>query len=178
MKKLIQTIAGLIAGLIIVLIVNTLVQAFAANILLSQPYKLSFEGIKLIAEFYYSASSFWSSFFVILAPLLSSIIFAEAGMLVLISKNADSYKVSTVIFILINTGYLIVNLITGILAVLAEGSAQHDFINLLKNSDYTHNQQLIFMLMFAVLLLAYINIVLKRMRKYLPTIVESKKRKT
>jgi len=77
----------------------------------------------------------------------------------------------------INTGYLLIYIIPVIISVLINYIPNNNFVQLLKQSDLSYNQQLITVLATAVFIFGYINFMMKRMKRALPGIIENKKGK-
>ncbi len=176
MKKIINLLAGLFTGLLFVLVINQFLQGAAASVLLNQKVNYFFSGIKLVSSFQIPQDSFAGGLIVILIPIIVSFLLTEITMVILSKRNDDKTNIPLVIFILINTGYIILYIIITVISILFNNSLQNNFIILLTDSGFTYNQQLIFILAAAVLFFGYLNFVLKRMKRSLPAIIENKKK--
>ena len=161
----------------VILFVNTLLQGIAAGLLLDGEVNYLLSGIRLVTDFEIVPGQFWSTLSVIITPVLSSIIFIEIGMFILFKRTTDKMNISFVVFQLINIGYIITIMIIGIVSIVFHNSMVNDFRTLLNHSGYTYNQQLLYMLVAAVLMFSYINFIFKRMSKNLPAIIQNKNKK-
>ncbi|MFO7445865.1 MAG: hypothetical protein R6W90_05830 [Ignavibacteriaceae bacterium] len=148
MKKILYILAGVTAGLILIIFINPLI-----------------------------ASVFGDTLNVVL-PLLLSVFFIEVAMIIIAKRERDDITISFILFQVVNTGFLMIYIIAAVINVVLKSTGGNDLAVLIKQSGYSHNEQLAVMLASAIILFAYTNFLLKRMKKNLPTIIENKNRKT
>ena len=173
MKKSLAVIAGIFTGLVSVLFINELFKWLVAGCFVYHP-ELLFKGIRLSTDFNFAATSFTALVIIIISPLVLSLSLIELSTLFLKTLEEDFYRIMVIIFILINTGYLIFNIILGIFSLLFRSKFVTDWGKLLEVSGYSYNEKLVFMILVMVLLFAYLNFTTKRMRNFIPVINKSK----
>ncbi len=169
MNKTFAVVLGIITGLVSALYLNELIKAAAVLLLLKQNVALTIHGIKLSINLPFDSS--WNILgyvtFMIL-PYLACVMFIEASFLWLKRSHSEHVKSSIIIFQLINIGYLIFEISFGIVIMLLQSSISNDWTLMLNQLELTYYQKLIFMLGASLLLLGYINILTKKIRKYIP----------
>ncbi|MCL5030998.1 MAG: hypothetical protein M1480_18480 [Bacteroidetes bacterium] len=171
MNKTFAVILGLIAGLIAVLYLNELVKAFSAFLLIKQNVSIAFYGIKLTVSFPFSKSnSSYIYLLVMITPFIANVLFIETAFIWLSKTASDHIRTSLIIFQLINIGYLIFAAFIGIISIILNSSVSTEWTTLLNQENLSYNQKLIFMLFILILLLGYINILTKRIKKSIPAI--------
>ena len=171
MNKTFAVIFGLVAGLIAVLYLNEFVKAISAFILIKQNVSIAFNGIKLTVSFPFSnLNSPYIYLLVMTTPFIANVLFIETAF-ILLSKTASNHiRSSLIIFQLINIGYLIFAAFIGILSIILNSSISTEWTTLLNHGNLSYNQKLIFMLLVLILLLGYMNILTKRIKKSLPEV--------
>ncbi len=83
---------------------------------------------------------------------------------------------NVLIFMFINIGYLILNILLGILALIFKSTYTNDWGKFLEASGYSYNQKLVVMLFVMVILFAYLNYTTKKTKSIIPVINKSDKK--
>jgi len=177
MKKTSNIAAGLAAGLLSILLINTLVQGLFISLLFDNSPSFIFEGIRLSAIFPVNQESFGTTFFIVILPLLTGILFIEISLILFARNTSRKYTVMLVVFMVINAGYLLVYIIPVIISMILNYIPNNNFVRLLKQSALSYNQQLIIVLVAAILIFGYINFIVKRMKRTMPAVIDNKKGK-
>jgi small-conductance mechanosensitive channel len=94
----------------------------------------------------------------------------ELSSIFLKKIEKEFFRIIIIIYILINTGYLIFNILLGIFALILKSTYTNDWGRFLEASGYSYNQKLVFMLFVMVILFAYLNYTTKKMRSFIPVI--------
>lgn len=171
MKKIYSVFIGIIAGLVTVLILDQLFKGLIAYIAAGSGSYLSFSGIKLGVNFIAgNVNSFFLLSAVIISPFVFSLLLIEISLYWLSKTANDHLRSSLIVFQIINIGYLIFAVVLGIFSVLLNTTLSTDWSPLLNHPDLSYNQKLIFMFLVMFILLGYINILTKRIRKSIPVI--------
>ncbi len=171
MKKIFTVSFGLITGLITVLYLNELFKAVTAIILIKQNVSIAFDGIKLNIIFpLTNSNSFYIYLVVMITPFVANVLFIEASFVWLNKTFNNHLRSSLIVFQLINIGYLIFAAFIGIFSIIINSSISTEWTTLLNQQNLSYNQRLIFMLLVLVLLLGYINILTKRIKKTMPAV--------
>ena len=169
MKKLYAVIIGLAAGLISVHLLGQLFKGLIAYLALGNDVTIRFTGIRLAVDFSIGGiSNFFLFAVIIVSPFILSMLFIELSLIWLNRVTNDHVRSSIIIFQLINIGYLIFTAIIGILSIILQTAFPTDWSMLLNSSNLSYNQKLIFMFLVLFILLGYINILTKRIRKSIP----------
>jgi hypothetical protein len=177
MNKTLNITAGLAAGLISILVLNSFIQGIFVSIFFRNDPSYIFEGIRISAVFPLNTESFGLTFLAVILPLLSGILFIEVSLILFAKDPSGKISVFLILIAVINTGYLLIYIIPVIISVLINYIPNNNFVQLLKQSDLSYNQQLITVLATAVFIFGYINFMMKRMKRALPGIIENKKGK-
>lgn len=173
MKKFIFVALSILAGLVTVLYFNEFVQGIIASAVLRTKVAFSFNGIILTAFIpFVGTYSFFTYFFLLLAPLLLSGIFIELSAVSLKKIINLNLRTGVIIFELVNVGYIVVNIFIGILSVLLKGSFENGWSRLFEFSGVTFERQLIVMFLLLLLSLTYINFSANRLKNYITIIKE------
>jgi len=143
----------------------------ASILLLKEHTSLAFNGIRLNVILPAAGNNnFYAFAAVLITPLLGSILFIESSLLWLSKSLNDFTRSFHLIFQLVNIGYLIASVLITILSVFIKTSFSNDWQQLLIRGSLSYNQGLIFVLLVALILLSYINILTKRIKKSIPVI--------
>jgi hypothetical protein len=177
MNKIINIIAGLAAGLFSILVINSLIQGIFVSIFFDSPPVLVFEGIRICTVFPLNAESFGVTLLAALLPLLTGILFIEISLIFFAKNPSGKISVFLLLFMVVNAGYLLVYIIPVIISMVINYIPNNNLVLLLKQSDLSYNQQLLIVLVTAVLVFGYTNFITKRMKRTLPGIIENKKGK-
>ena len=169
MNKLYGVSAGLVAGLFSVLFLNELFKWLIASCFVDHP-QLFLSGIHLSMNINFSGLSFFRILLIIISPLLFSIIIVEISSLIMKKLEKEFIRLNLLIFMFINIGYLIFNILLGILALILKSTYTNDWGRFLESSGFTYNQKLVFMLFIMVILFAYLNYNAKKMKTFIPVI--------
>lgn len=177
MKKINSVLIGLIAGLISVLVIDQLFKWFVGYAAGGNVHLL-LRGITLSVELSADkVQNFFLFTFIIISPFIFSLILVEISLVWLGKVTNDHHRSSIIIFQLINVGYLIFAAVMGIISVLLKDNFSTEWSQLLNHGDLSYNQKLIFMFLIMFILLGYINILTKRIRKSIPVINKRRTRK-
>jgi hypothetical protein len=170
-KKIIIIFLGILAGLISVFYLNELLEMLTSVLLIKGQTQVVFNGFKICLILPAAAKdSFIAYAAVLIAPLIGSILFIELSLLWLNKTSSDVSRSFIIIFQLINIGYLIITIFAAILSVLLRLSILNDWQQLFNCGKLTYNQGLVFLLLVTIILLSYINVLAKRIKKSIPVI--------
>lgn len=169
MNKLYALIAGPATGLISVLFLNEIFKWLIASCFLYPP-QLFISGIHLSMNINFSALSFFPILLIVISPLLFSLIMIEISSFILKKLEKEYFRINLMIYMFINIGYLIFNIMLGIFALILRSAYTNDWGRFLQTSGYSYNQKLVLMLFVMVILFAYLNYTTKRMRSFIPVI--------
>ncbi len=173
MRKFIFISLSILTGLLTVLYFNELVQGIIASAVLRTNVAFSFKGIVLTAVIpFVGTYSFFTYFFLLLIPLLLSGIFIELSAVSLKKIINLNLRIGVIIFELVNIGFIVVNILIGILSVLLKGSFENGWSRLFEFSGVTFEKQLIVMFLLLLLSLTYINFSANRLKNYITIIKE------
>ncbi len=174
MKKLVIIAISIIVGLVTVLYVNEFVKGTIASLLLGKNIVYSLKGIIFTAIIPFTKESnllvIWSIFSI---PLILSITFIELSSFSLKKIINLNLRAGVIIFELINLGFIIANIFTGILSVLLKNSFTNGWSILFLRSGFLYEKQLIVMMLILILTLTYVNFTANRLKNYL-TIIKKK----
>ncbi len=174
-KKTIAVALGLIAGIISVMYLSEAIKIIAAHLFINGDVNIKLHGLKLdVILPVGNLNSFFTIAAVTVTPFLACILFIEASFLWLNKASNDHVRGSIIVFQLINIGYIIFASFMGILSVLLPFSFATDWTRFLNDESLSYNQKLIFMFFVLIILLAYINVLTKRIRKSIPVINKKK----
>lgn len=175
MKKIYSVILGLAAGLITVLILDQLFKGLIAYIEVGSSVHILFRGIRLNVEFpVEEVKNFFILSAITISPFIFSLFLLEITLLFLSKVSSEHVRSALIVFQIINIGYLIFAAVLGILSVILRTASSTDWSLLLSYGDLSYNQKLLFVFLIMFILLGYINILTKRIRKYIPVINKQK----
>lgn len=175
MKKIYSVILGLVAGLVTVLVLDQLFKGLIAYIEVGSSVQILFRGIRLNVEFpAENVKSFFIFSAIIISPFVLSLFLIEITLAVLGRLSSDHVRSAVIVFQIINIGYLIFAAVLGILSVALHTASSSEWSLLLDYGGLSYNQKLIFVFLIMFLLLGYINILTKRIRKSIPVINKQK----
>ncbi|MDR3626933.1 MAG: hypothetical protein P4L45_08880 [Ignavibacteriaceae bacterium] len=171
MNKLIVVLLGLLAGLISIFFFNELIEFLASALLLKGQTQIAFNGFKICLTLPAAATNVLFAYAaVLITPLAGSVFFIEITLFWLNKTVSDVSRTFIIIFQLINIGYLIITIFTAIISVLLRLSFSTDWLQLLNCGKISYNQGLVFLLLVTIILLSYINVLAKRIKKSIPVI--------
>ena len=170
-NKTFAVVLGLIAGIISVMYLSESIKILAAHFFINGEVTIIFHGLKLdVILPFDNLNSFFTIAAVTITPFLSCIFFIEASFFWLNKTSNDHVRGSIIVFQLINIGYIIFAAFMGIISILLPFSFATDWTRFLNDESMSYNQKLIFMFFVLIILLAYINVLTKRIRKSIPVI--------
>ncbi len=173
MKKTYSIITGFIAGLFAVLFLDQLFKGLLASLFLNEKINIYFTGIRLAVNFpIKDIHNFFIYILLIISPFVLSILMVEVTLIWHNRISNNFLRTSILIFQLINVGYLIFTAVLGLFSILFQTTIQTDWSMLLSQGGLSYNQKLIFMFFVLFILLGYINILTKRIRKSIPIITK------
>lgn len=168
-NKILFVLISLAAGLVSILIVNELFKGLVTFILTGANIDFVFRGIMLDAQIpageLHSLATYTAIF---LSPYLLSIILIEISLMILTKTTNDRFRSSVIIYQLVNIGYLIFTTVLGILTLVLKASVSTNWSRLMEFGNYSRGEKIMFMFFILILLLTYINILTKRIRKNIP----------
>ena len=169
MNKATIILLGLLSGFISIFFLDELLKMLAAVILIKGHIAIIFNGWKLTILLPALGKNNFISYGVVFGtPFIGSIFIIEILLIWFTKTISDRVKSFIIINQLINIGYLIFAIFIIICSILLKSSFTVDLQMLLKYGNLTYIQQLIFILLMALILLAYLNILAKRLKKSLP----------
>jgi len=173
LKKSYSIITGMIAGLLAVLFLDQLFKGLLAVLLLNEKVNIYFTGIRLAVNFpIKEVHNFYIYIMLIISPFILSILLVEATLIWHNKITNNFLRTSIIVFQLINVGYLIFTAVLGLFSILFQTTFQTDWSMLLSHGELSYDQKLIFMFFVLFILLGYINILTKRIRKSIPIITK------
>lgn len=168
-NKSLAVIIGLICGIISVLYLSESLKIIAAHIIINGNVSVIFHGLKLdVILPVGNMNSFFSIASVTVTPFAACVFFIELSFIWLNKTSNDHVRGSLIVFQLINIGYIIFAAFMGIISVIMPISFATDWTRFLNDDSISYNQKLIFMFFVLILLLAYTNVLTKRIRKAIP----------
>ena len=171
MKKTKSIITGFIAGLLSVLFLDQLFKGLLANLFLKEKIQIYFIGLHLTVNFpIREIHNFFLYAVLIISPFILSILMVEVTLIWHNKIRNNFLRMAIIIFQLINVGYLIFTAVFGLFSVLLHTTFQTDWSMLLNHGSLSYDQKLLFMFLILFILLGYINILTKRIRKSIPII--------
>jgi len=171
LNKILIIILGLLAGWLCIFFVDELFKMLSSIILLKENTSLAFNGFKLNVILPGTAINNLYAYTAVLAtPFLVSILFIESSLLWLNRTLNELARSFNLIFQLVNIGYLIASILITILSVFIKPSLSNDWQQLLSKGNLSYNQGLLLLLVVTVMLLSYINLLTKRIKKSIPVI--------
>jgi hypothetical protein len=117
-----------------------------------------------------SGLSFSSVLLIIISPLIFSLLVIELSSFILKKLEKEFFRINLILYILINIGYLIFNILLGIFALILRSSYTNDWGRFLDTTGYSYNEKLVFMFFVMVILFAYLNYTTKKMKNFIPVI--------
>lgn len=169
MKKIYGVLPGLVGGLLSVLFLNEFFKWLIASFFVDHP-RLFISGIHLSMNINFSGLSFFSILLIIISPLIFSLLIIELSSFILKKLEKDFFRINLILYILINIGYLIFNILLGIFALILRSSYTNDWGRFLDATGYSYNEKLVFMFFVMVILFAYLNYTTKKMKNFIPVI--------
>ena len=171
MKKLLVVIAAITISIFSILVINQLVKWTLASVLLDTKSVIEFIGLRLRVIVPVVATISRIKYFLIMfSPLIASILFIELSFLWLSKNSNEHIKSALIIYQLINIGYLIFAVILGVISLLLKSSVSGDWKMMIEYEGLSYNQKLLITFLLMLLLLGYINILTKRVKKFIPII--------
>jgi len=107
---------------------------------------------------------------IIVSPLLFSLVMIELSSLALKKLEKEFFRINMMFYIFINIGFLIFNILLGIVALIFRSSYANDWGMFLEASGYSYNEKLVFMFFVMVILFAYLNYATKKTKGFIPII--------
>lgn len=169
MKKIYAVLPGLVGGLLSVLFLNELFKWLIASCFVND-IQLFISGIHLSMNINLSGLSFSSVLLIIISPLIFSLLVIELSSFILKKLEKEFFRINLILYILINIGYLIFNILLGIFALILRSSYTNDWGRFLDTTGYSYNEKLVFMFFVMVILFAYLNYTTKKMKNFIPVI--------
>ncbi len=170
-NKTLAVILGLIGGIVSVMYLSESIKILAAHLFINGEVAIVFHGLKLdVILPVDTINSFFAIAAVTITPFAACILFIETSFLWLNKTSNDHVRGSIIVFQLINIGYIIFAAFMGIISILLPFSFVTDWTRFLNNESLSQNQKLVFMFFVLFILLAYINLLTKRIRKAIPVI--------
>jgi hypothetical protein len=166
MKNKSSIVTGLLAGTISLLFLPELFQLLIAVIInVNVDFSLGyfFPIVSLNAQ---PGSSIWSFVVTGLSPFLYLIIICETGSLLLRKTYAGYYRYSLIIFLLVNIGYMLFYSFFNSVVVILNLGFSTDWKNILSVVGFKDLKYLIYIFFIIILTAGYLNLVTKRVLKY------------
>ncbi len=177
MKKVINVSSGILASLLTVLFIPEYIKGLAVHLIYNVNVEYTISNFYLVAGFPLNTiPNFFILSMIFIIPLIVCIIIIELISFGIRRSTEDNPRVFLIVFQIVAIGYLIVNVIVGIIAILTHGILNSDWLLLLNTGGYSQTQKLIFMLLVMILLFGYINSVTGRMKRHIPIISQKSKK--
>lgn len=171
MKKTYSIITGLISGLLAVLFLDQLFKGWVANLFLNDKVTIYFKGFGLKVTFpIQEIQSFFLYAVIIISPFILSIVMVEATLILHNKLSNNFWRNAIIVFQLINLGFLIFTATIGLFSILLQTTFQTDWSLLLSHGSLSYDQKLVFMFLILFILLGYLNILTRRIRRSIPYI--------
>lgn len=174
MKKTIWISSAIFISLLSILFLNQLFKALIALLILNAQSEITFSGIiPSVHIFFQSSGSLIKYAFVLISPLLLSIILIELSLWRLAKTLSENIRSGLLIFQVVNIGYIIFSVMLNIFDVILKSTFGSDWNLVLSSKGFSNNEKLIGMLLLLILLLSYINTTTRRIKKCIPSINKS-----
>jgi|GEM_PF-1837219 hypothetical protein len=171
MKKILLISAAVVFSTISIFFFNQLFKWLIAYLLLGNNYTVNFNGITLLISFQTQSSiSIIQYVIVIISPLIMSIIFIELAMFGITKLSNTIFKNISIVYVLINIGYIIFAVILGMMSVIFKANFSTDWYTILSSQEFSYNEKLLIIFLSLILLIGYINTVTKRIKKFISVI--------
>jgi hypothetical protein len=174
LKKTLSIILGILIGLFSSLYLTELFKGLTALILKGEKITIIFEGLLITSISQGETNNFLIDFIAFVSPLIAVLILLEISLYAMTKTSKDSFRMIYLISQIVLIGFFLLNIITGVAAVLLKNSSYSGWYLLLDSAGYTHNQKLIFMFFILLISFAYLNFISKRIRRYTPMIHQNK----
>ncbi len=172
MKKPAVIISSLLISFASILFLNQLFK-FALTLILDVSSKLVFSGISLHVSVIDTAKSGpVVHTLIILSPFIASIILIESAFWLLSKTANNNTKSILIIYLLINAGYLILSVIMGVFSLLFKVPLSGEWTTFFSHGELNYDKKLLYLFMFMLLLLGYINLITKRIKRVIPVIMK------
>lgn len=169
MKKIFAVFTGLAGGLFSVLFLNQLFKWLVASCFVYRP-ELLFRWFYPSLNIKFAGLPFFPMLLIIVSPLLFSLVMIELSSLALKKLEKEFFRINMMFYIFINIGFLIFNILLGIVALIFRSSYANDWGMFLEASGYSYNEKLVFMFFVMVILFAYLNYATKKTKGFIPII--------
>ena len=170
MKKPVVVISALLISFVSILFLNQLLK-FAFVSAMNIGGTLEFSGISLNVHIPATIHiNEIKNLLIVISPLFASMLFIEFSFW--LSDKTENYNIKStlIIFLLINAGYLILSVLLGVFSLLLKTPLSNDWKIYFSRGELNYDRQLLYLFMFILLLLGYINIITKRIKRIIPVI--------
>lgn len=179
MKKFLIIGAGILSGLIVILLIAPLIHGLMVSLLTHETVSYTLRGIRLNPDYnFLSEDSIIIVTLIKVSPLLVSIIAIEISMLLISRSNDDKIRSGLIVFLLVNIGYLIFVIFLGVLSMLLESKIETLWIDWMRYLQVEGTQKLLIMFVVLFMVFIYINLTSRRMKNLIPSVKLKSKKKT
>ncbi len=171
LRKIYNVFLGLLTGFIATFYLNRLFEFLLASILLSNKVSLGLKGMALTVEFNLTNShNIYTYAIIFISPLIAGLIMIELSSLFNRHIYNVNHRIIILLFQLFNIGYIIIDLLIGIISVILKGSISSEWIKLFQFENFSLMEQLLAMFFLFLLFFSYLNRQILIIRKNIPII--------
>lgn len=171
-KKLIKNksslFTGVFAGLFVCLFCTQFIQGLLAKLSGAEEISFEFSRYLFSAQFLLPGDLTSISYIVILTShILSLIFFSELAVWGLKKTRLGFYRYSLILFLIIISGYMIINIFYGAFSVFVNIDLNNTWLLLSEYLGITGPSKISYMFFVIILLIAYLNLISRRLLKYI-----------
>ncbi len=168
MKNKKSILIGIILSLFFIFFVNGLLQFLFATLIgvTTEEVKFSFAGFSSIVLIDETKNIYLNSA-LILAPIIAVVFIIEIAFIVLGKSALGLLRYSTIVFLLLTSGYLIITIFYGLFQLALFPASNSLWISLSKLWQLENNQTYVLLGFVLVVTLAYLQMIQKRLMQYI-----------
>jgi hypothetical protein len=160
-------VIGSLSGLITVLFLSELFQGLLA-LVFAKEVGFAFSGLNFFADFVIEEGKSILVYILLFAsPLLLSILAVELSMIIMKRSPLGPARFSTIVFQLINLGYIIITLFYGAISILLRVNLLNDWVRMTNYLGIEGGERYPLVFFFLIILIMYLNLVTKRISGYI-----------
>ncbi len=168
MKKLVWIFNAVLLSIISISYINQIVKWLTAYLLLGSSCSVKFNGLTLLIHINQQSSiSIERYVLVVISPLLASILFIELVLIIFPKLKNIALKNALIVYLMINIGYLIFSVILPMMSIIFKSNYSGDWFIILSSHQFSYQVKILSMLLILILLIGYINVVTKRIKKFI-----------
>jgi hypothetical protein len=168
MKNKPALVYGTICSMLSILFLNELFQAFITFLVNAQNISIQFNWVYITCDF--SPNEDFNTITMIIsytASFLFNIFLIELGQILVKKSRLGNLRFSLIIFLIINTGYLIFNVFYSAISILFYKDVNTDWNNLMIKLSLEEGSKIVFMFFIVLILIFYLNFSARRIVQYI-----------